>query len=89
VKSDSYGYFIIKCDNLQDADHNYSALIKSIVSDNLSTLKSDALNTFMDDYADKCDVVYYKGDKAGEEETASDTSSDTSSDSSDTTSESE
>lgn len=79
VKVSSYGYFIIKCDGLQDANNDYDTLIQSIVDDNLSSLKSDALDTYMTDYGDKCDVAYYYGEKANsdEDETTDDSSTST------------
>ena len=74
VKS-SYGYFIIKCDALQDADNDYDALIKAIAKDNLDKLKSDAFNTYITKFDKKADVVYYYGEKAESETNGSVTES--------------
>lgn len=75
VKVSKFGYFIIKCDGIQDADNDYDDLIASIVDDNLDSLKSDAYEEYISDFEDKSDIVYYYGDNADADE-SDDTSTD-------------
>lgn len=64
VKSDSFGYFVILCDGLQDKDNEYDDLLASIAAENLETLKTDAYNEYISDFHEESDVVYHYGDNA-------------------------
>lgn len=60
IKS-TYGYHIILCTGIQDKDHDYDNLIKSIRKDLLAEKQQEAFNTYMDEYKEKADVVINYG----------------------------
>lgn len=67
VKS-SYGYHIILCTGIQDADNDFDGLKATIKDDILSEKKQEALSEYMDEFAEECDVVIYYGSNANSEE---------------------
>jgi hypothetical protein len=68
VKSSDFGYFVIRCDGLQDADNDFDDLIASIVAENVDSLKYDAFTTYMEEFEESCDIVYYYGENADSDE---------------------
>lgn len=80
AKVNKFGYFVILCNGLQDADNDYDKLISSIVDDNLDSLKSDAYDKYIADFEEKSDITYYYGDKVNAD-TDADESDDASTDS--------
>lgn len=72
VKS-SYGYHIILCTGIQDADNDFDGLKETIREELLNEKKQTLLSEYMNDYAEKADVVIYYGSNATTEEEADDT----------------
>lgn len=67
VKS-SYGYHIILCTGIQDADNDFDGLKDTIKDDLLSEQKQEALSEYMEEFKADCDVVIYYGSNATSEE---------------------
>ena len=67
VKS-SYGYHIILCTGIQDADNDFESILDSIKETLLSQLKEEAIAAYMDEFADNSEIVIYYGPEATEAE---------------------
>lgn len=63
VKS-SYGYHIILCTGIQDADNDFDGLKDAIKESLLSEQKQTALTEYMEEFKEACDVVIYYGANA-------------------------
>lgn len=69
VKS-SYGYHIIICTGIQDADNDFDGLKETIRSNLLNEMEQNALSEYMEAYAEEADVVIYYGSNATDEDAA-------------------
>ena len=85
VKS-TYGYHIILCTGIQDKDHDYDKLIKSIRKDLLAEKQQEAFNAYMDEYKEKADVVInYGNNKTDAKKTEDDAAAEDTTDTTETT----
>ena len=65
VKS-QFGYHIILCTGIQDAQNGFNTLKETIKENLLMELKQTALDEYMEEYKEGCDVVIYYGSEATE-----------------------
>ena len=69
VKS-TYGYHIILCTGIQDADNDFDGLKETIREKLLDEAKQTALSDYLAEFAEKSDVVIYYGSNATDEDAA-------------------
>lgn len=69
VKS-SYGYHIILCTGIQDADNDFDGLKETIREKLLNEAKQTVLSDYLAEFAEKSDVVIYYGSNATDEDAA-------------------
>ena len=67
VKS-SYGYHIILCTGIQDADHDFDQLTEKIKSDLLEDQEQTLVSEYMQKFEEESEIVINFGENAGKEE---------------------